>query len=1150
MRAPSHSAAAPHIDEGAWRWWSVLVVLGLLVAMFAAVATLGAHQAARGERVLGVLDPLVDLLRGDGCNASRWMAAHADHVGWAITATLGTLAALGLMIGGWSSWPLGLLATAVLLATWGQARLLAGQLPEGVSLYAAGVAAAVALGIRCPLRRLPGIPPRSAEDARDAAVPRRFAHWRWEAGLVLTLALVGLLLRMYALTELPGNFDDEMIASMVMSYSLWGVGAYFRSSFFGVSAGIVHVLVGPLFFGFFGSSLYTIRIVAVFFGFVAIPLVYWLARRLVGIGGAVIATVLLIVAPEHLYWSRLEVGGFAPVAVFAFITVHLGLWLVRRFSFGALLATALWMPVSRYLYAVCWLMCLYPAALFLHSALFIKRVWRTTWYVVPLLSAGVGLWTISLSVATWLTSGKPWRFIHPVMVLGAPAWRRLSDPALAAAPFPELVSLQVRGMASQLLTVFNGLWVHDPGILSKGFTRACLAADQQTEVTAPVAVLFALGVGYLLGQAHTRRAAAILGWVAIGLVPAIMSGDALTRRQAVMLAAVPVVAGLFLRAVVAISRAVAGQGLARATTVLIGVALAGIAGTSLASHFAVRTAVPAMVQSIAFARPVFERGDILVHDLDPRRLHTLLFGNLDTFFAAPSCIEEILPGRGLRSVLRPACNFQSGLYEMTIPQERRRAVRDEYAPQRMSFLTRDTEKSRSLLALLDALYPRTARKQYQSGASSGGDLLGVTVEMAEVRTLWKPSLVVGAGVDASEGLETRVLKGVTLSASKSENPAANEDAAMIVRGGLLLERGGWYNFVVRGVCPQAVLTVGDNPFPMTNRHPMLEGIHAFEVRIPNLANCALPLELLMTSDAPGTTHPIDPAALFSPHLASIPLLRPAAVRSFPGYGDARELGKWSSGTGVDMAVDGHGVVSVLLSEKRNLRVQRFDRNGNDAGSWDPQVRGGQPIYRLEVDAEGTMILLAGFDVVSRDPEGRRRMWSLSKNTMWTDIAATPDHHLLVTAPDRNAIAVFTFDGSPQGEIRHFAGGPQEFVEPVSVITAPGGEMLVIQSDGLGLLFQPGENVLAPRFVRTFQVLADTGLTRSLGASFDGPQRLLVLARSPKIPFVYNDRGERLLATAPEQDLAGPHIGQVVRYRAAGDRVHALTDRRVWVFRRN
>ena len=117
---------------------------------------------------------------------------------------------------------------------------------------------------------------------------------------------------------------------MLASHTLDGLRQYLPYGLRGNSTGVAHLLPQMALFQLFGTSVYTLRLAAVLYGVAAVPLCYWLTRRIAGTMPAVVATLLLIVAPEQLFWSRSENTHFAPVAVAALVTVSLGLRLTER----------------------------------------------------------------------------------------------------------------------------------------------------------------------------------------------------------------------------------------------------------------------------------------------------------------------------------------------------------------------------------------------------------------------------------------------------------------------------------------------------------------------------------------------------------------------------------------------------------------------------------------------------------------------------------------------------------------------------------------------------------------------------------------------------------------------------------------------------
>ena len=139
------------------RWqrvYGVLLLLAALLVVFLFLGYVGAAQAARGQRVLAAIEPLIQWIRTTGKTSCEWLLAHTDLVGEVVSATAVGIAVVGLATRGWSAWPLGLLAVAVASATWGEIMLLADRLQLGIALYACGLACAFALGIWCPIRQI------------------------------------------------------------------------------------------------------------------------------------------------------------------------------------------------------------------------------------------------------------------------------------------------------------------------------------------------------------------------------------------------------------------------------------------------------------------------------------------------------------------------------------------------------------------------------------------------------------------------------------------------------------------------------------------------------------------------------------------------------------------------------------------------------------------------------------------------------------------------------------------------------------------------------------------------------------------------------------------------------------------------------------
>jgi len=155
-------------------------------------------------------------------------------------AACAVLALLALRKGVRSGAPLALGAAAAALATGGQLLLVAGRFTVGWLLYGAGMGAAAAAGALAPLASLPDVPALPRPDDPSGPKERVATPPGWEeCALLLSLLLLALLTRAWALNELPASFDAEMISAQTQSRTAFGLSQFVRSEFVGTSNGIV-----------------------------------------------------------------------------------------------------------------------------------------------------------------------------------------------------------------------------------------------------------------------------------------------------------------------------------------------------------------------------------------------------------------------------------------------------------------------------------------------------------------------------------------------------------------------------------------------------------------------------------------------------------------------------------------------------------------------------------------------------------------------------------------------------------------------------------------------------------------------------------------------------------------------------------------------
>jgi hypothetical protein len=1132
-------SSAPSANRGRLRWERGGGLVAALALTFLFVAAIGANEVRRDVRVLALLEPVVAWISRSGGGITALALAHQTTVGWASSAAATAIAVLGLIIGRWRGVPLLVLAAAVSLAVWGQIALLADRSVAGLCLYAAGFVCAALLGGWYPLTRLPGFPRWPLPAGRPAAA-QRDAWPLWELVLLFGFTVLALLSRVYALSELPNTFDAEMTSSMLSSRTLDGLRVYLPWGLLGNSTGVAHLLPQMAFFHLFGTSVYALRLVAVLYGVTAVPLCYWLARRMAGTLPAVVATVLLIAAPEQLFWSRTEDTHFAPIAVAALVTAHLGLWLTERVSPVAIVAAALWMPCCRFFYAPAMILCAYPVALYAHAVVCVRGAWRKAWYAVPLLAGGVALWCFSLSIAYACLNHGEWRFVNPTGSYGPAVWAQPGQPTWSG-----LFQLRVQSAAVNVARVATSMALYTS--FSPFYVRAD-ASGHPTLINVAMLVIVVLALGYLLGQAFERRAFALLLWVGLGLLPALLSNDPADRRMSIIFPALYIVAGVFVGAIMRLVRGCAGHALERVTGALLALTLLGVVWTSLASHFLLPIGPLPAERAFRFTKPLFQESDVIFNSLNDTVALLQVFGNLQDFLVHVPCYRFVEPADWLTAVLELHCEFTDNAYRFTLPPERITALRA--APprrQRISFLLDNQPLTPSRVELLRTLYPHARYSEFRSPDSIARlvetvQLVALTIDHTDMQIVHAPTLALGPGQSGAAELPSRLLAGIDLAPS-------GESAAegIVVNGGLLIERPGWYRFAIVPPCTQATLAIDGRP--TAERHPLLAGVHPFALTLPNTAACTLPMQLLVQSHLQSELTAIPAEKIVSPAVAALSAAQAPRVLPYDGYGDAREFVE-PAGRIVDFGVDAEGAVFVFLDARDGYRVQRFNSAGTQDASWEPQGTQGNAVHTMVVAPDGHVYLRSDRTVWVFDRDGHPQSTWNEPPIGTRDLAILDDGHSLGRLRDEQAMAILDRNGRLQAQWDQFVGEPGRFGFPASVTRNPQGDVLIIERDGHALLFRGQAGQLQPQFVRRFPIAFSELPVQPQGVAFDGRDRILVPDPDHAATQVYTLDGQRLMARAPERDLNTRGFGNVVRYQATAERLYALDEtRRLWVIAR-
>jgi hypothetical protein len=1107
-----------------------MLVAGLAVAAATVlVAIIGASQAARHERVLGLFEVPAEFVRTSGRTLIALFIDRAAWVGASVTLLAAALAGAAALKVRRAAIPLFLAAAGLSLVTWGQIELLRDHVGHGIALYAYGLLCAVAWGIRSPLSEREPWAAGAGADAHPPSPPAPATSPRWEALAFLALMILALITRTYALTELPHEYESEMIISMLSTRTLAGLHKYAPWGLVANTNGVAHLLPQWASFQLLGTSVFSLRYVSVVCGLVTAGLFYWLLRRIGNATVARIGTLLFVAAPDQLFWSRQENTPFQFVALLAVISVILSVRLAARPSLRTVLAAAAWMPFTRWFYGPGMVMMLYPIILYTHTLLFRRGTWRTALYAVPILAAGVGLWVFSLSGAYAIFSGGEWRFINPVLSVGAPVWA--GEGTFRNATLPELVQLQAANLAKNTAAVATTM-TYQCGF-SNWFRRAD-PSRHPTIVNVAIAVLLAVGIGYLLGQPYDWRAFALLVWVGLGMLPAVLSVQPGPRRMVVAFPGFYAVIALTIGALIDQVRACAPRAVASVARAAVGAGVALIAWTSMASYFLLPT-IPTFLDPVFRAtKPVFDDTDAIYHNLSSDWALLLAFGNSDALFGDHStpCYQYVRARDWLGVALNLPCSFADAALSFTLPPTTLAALQKSYDPQRISFLLHDELPTANDLTLLRALFPQAPLTELPLGNEVGTRMVWLRTDRRTVDALRTPILHPGRGESRAAELASRVLEGRTLRLAEP-----TDDDSILVQGTLLIDRNGWYRLGLAPACDAAELSLDGQPVSPQGMIPLTRGAQALALKLPTASACPLPLKPQLWRYVNSELAALPPPVVLAPSVAALPEARALPVTAIAGYHPVRSSFQ-VKGTPLDFVADPAGALTLLVEDGGAFRILRLDRAGRETASW--RLPDGRPLG-LSRAPDGTLFVpYENGTVILYGADGTVKSTWTEAPVRTAALGHLPDGSLLSPLPDRNALAVLDRNGKLLRLWTAPEGGPKGFYVPSSVGVDANGDILVIQADGVALLFRTPTDHFAPRFVRSFRIDFFEETLQTRGWDFDQPRgHILVPDPTSANIFTLTLDGGSAMAADPKHDLSQQGLDVVRRVAATSDGIYTL-----------
>ncbi len=641
-----------------------------------------------------LLDLAVSWLAATGLAMARWGVAERYGIAFAgsLVAVAATIAASRNHRGSWR------LFASLSAGIWAQSLLLSDSLTLGFALYLLSFRLAAQFGRDLPIA---SIAPRQSE-----------RHWP-DVVAVAALSCVALLTRAYALDELPNFVDIEPTDAFLQSLTMHGLLHYVENGRV-LDDGFVHMLTRAASLKLVDSPILAIRYAAVFWGTLAVALSFALVRRLAGRFAACVAALLLLSAPEQLFWSRIEATQLGAVASATLITLLLCLWISDKWNVASVAAAALWMPITRFFYAAATPLFLLPIAV-VSLGLAKRRFAGQSQIVIAILIGGFGLWFFSSSLLH-LFATQRWAYIPATHVYGSPVYA----PFATNAPFDALETIdfqtsRVFRNAAQLSMQLG----HHRDSYSHWYQQIHPDGEHMRMVHAALLVSFVVGLGYLSSQWRNGRPATLLAALPLALLPGLLSDDPEPRRVAALYPVVVTIAAL----VVALVRRLvpAGSRSFHIVTSALSTIVALVLLTNLSSHFGLERR-PLLFQSyIHFTKPYFESDDGIYHNIDdPSLTRILVFGNARAFQRRLPCLRRVEDWDREWTLATEdfSCAFSDPVYRTILSDDSIERLRDDRRPRRqITYLIRvRTNTDRRVLRALRVRFAQASIRKARSTA--------------------------------------------------------------------------------------------------------------------------------------------------------------------------------------------------------------------------------------------------------------------------------------------------------------------------------------------------------------------------------------------------------------------------------------------------
>jgi len=696
-----------------------------------------------------------------------------------------------------------------------------------------------------------------------------------------------------------------------------------------------------------------------------------------------------------------------------------------------------------------------------------------------LVGAGAALWVLSLSIGTAAATGR-WEWRSPFELNpGKTLWSLPSTSGGTTAGALAATAWRNAGELARRVAVR----VEEPTHYSPLFG---IPGEPVRYLPGAVTALASIGLVGLAAAPRRKEAGVLLSWVAVAILPGVMSTDPEARRVATLFPALAAVAGIAAGEILRAARVAAGE---RGGRLLRGgaapAALAGFAVVCGAFYFRQTLAVPnavAMAQSIARH---LSPGALVIADLDGNydtrnRVTFLLFDRLGEGRDPPAW-RTAAAGDWPEVAWLPRADVSQFQYASSSLAARASGLSGRERWSRCVWVVHDLPGNARKLELLKALYPAaTEARERPVPDDRYFDFTVVEVAWDDVAAL----------------------------ARREER----HDGGTLMHAALYAPGPAWAS--LRSSRPGAALTVDGRTTAPGEEVLVARGVHEVVVRAG--PGAALP-DVQTRTGASRSPQPVPAGLLVSPALAAVGVLRAWAALEDPGFLAADGRGAVTKGvfTHVAVAPDGEFVALKILSD--GWRVEVLDRHGAVAATWARRIAGRTARDSAAVAiAGGRSVAVLDVDVVARFDFSGLPLAKLRlpfECVGEEDLAADEDGDLFVVSGALDYVARIPADGGAVDRLAPPAGFVPGRWTPMRVAAARTGVVAAVDAGGTIHVF--GRAGGGWRWVRALDP-GWSGRPTAIAAREDG----WIVAYYPSVAEwrVFDGEGAQRVALDPDHDL--------------------------------